>query len=204
MELGLIYSDANSIPPGQDAFPMTGYCVADCTNKLPDSGIYIFASQLHAHLTGRKLWTSHYRNGMSQNNVYPRKYSPFILLPLRYTGTRTRTGWVSELGYSVRPRCYMPGLSKGLEPPTARRRSYNIKYNLPIHKKYQLVEWNDNNIHSLRELYSVSPLNVACLQHDGSPFQNHLLNWTSVSLPHVYSGPYNKERQSYECAALND
>lgn len=34
IELGLIYSDANSIPPGQMAFPITGYCTADCTNKV--------------------------------------------------------------------------------------------------------------------------------------------------------------------------
>ncbi|VDK73706.1 unnamed protein product [Cylicostephanus goldi] len=34
MEIGLIYSDANSIPPGQSAFPLTGHCVADCTSKV--------------------------------------------------------------------------------------------------------------------------------------------------------------------------
>ena len=34
MELGLIYSDANSIPPGQKAFPITAYCVEDCTKKV--------------------------------------------------------------------------------------------------------------------------------------------------------------------------
>lgn len=34
LELGLIYSDANSIPPKQAAFPITGYCVADCTQYV--------------------------------------------------------------------------------------------------------------------------------------------------------------------------
>ncbi|VDL69391.1 unnamed protein product [Nippostrongylus brasiliensis] len=34
MEVGLIYSDANSIPPGQRNFPLTGHCIADCTSKI--------------------------------------------------------------------------------------------------------------------------------------------------------------------------
>ncbi|KJH49969.1 copper type II ascorbate-dependent monooxygenase domain protein [Dictyocaulus viviparus] len=77
MELGLIYSDANSIPPGQSAFTMTGYCVADCTNKLPEQGIHIFATQLHAHMSGRKLFTSHYRHGVKIGEINrDNHYSP--------------------------------------------------------------------------------------------------------------------------------
>ncbi|CEF69436.1 DBH-like monooxygenase protein 1 [Strongyloides ratti] len=77
MELGLIYSDANSIPPGQKAFPMTGYCVPECTKHLPTNGIYIFATQLHAHLTGRKLFTSHFRNGVKIGEINrANHYSP--------------------------------------------------------------------------------------------------------------------------------
>ena len=60
---------------GQHSFPVSAYCTTDCTNKLPEDGIFIFASQLHAHLTGRKLWTSHYRNDVkigeiNRNNHY--------------------------------------------------------------------------------------------------------------------------------------
>lgn len=69
IELGLIYSDANSIPPQQQSFSMTGHCVADCTAKFPPEGINIFASQLHAHLTGRKLFTSHYRNNVKIGEI---------------------------------------------------------------------------------------------------------------------------------------
>ena len=52
IELGLIYSDANSIPPGQKGFPLTSYCIEDCTKKFPKKGITIFGTQLHAHETG--------------------------------------------------------------------------------------------------------------------------------------------------------
>ena len=34
IELGLIYSDANSIPPRQSAWPITGFCPTDCTDKV--------------------------------------------------------------------------------------------------------------------------------------------------------------------------
>ncbi|KAF7639406.1 hypothetical protein Mgra_00001078, partial [Meloidogyne graminicola] len=77
IELGLIYSDANSIPPLQKSWPLTGFCPTECTEKLPSNGIYIFASQLHAHLTGRKLFTSHFRKGRKIGEINrDEHYSP--------------------------------------------------------------------------------------------------------------------------------
>lgn len=77
IELGLIYSDANSIPPQQLAFQLSGHCVTDCTSKFPPNGINIFASQLHAHLTGRKLFTSHFRNNVKIGEINrDNHYSP--------------------------------------------------------------------------------------------------------------------------------
>uniref|UniRef100_A0A0N4ZIM5 DBH-like monooxygenase protein 1 n=1 Tax=Parastrongyloides trichosuri TaxID=131310 RepID=A0A0N4ZIM5_PARTI len=77
MELGLIYSDANSIPPKQKSFPLTGYCVPECSQYLPTHGIYVFATQLHAHLTGKKLFTSHFRNGVKIGEINrANHYSP--------------------------------------------------------------------------------------------------------------------------------
>jgi len=32
MELGLEYSDKMAIPPGLNGFPLSGYCIAECTN----------------------------------------------------------------------------------------------------------------------------------------------------------------------------
>uniref|UniRef100_A0A667I418 Dopamine beta-hydroxylase n=1 Tax=Lynx canadensis TaxID=61383 RepID=A0A667I418_LYNCA len=64
MELGLVYSPVMAIPPQETAFVLTGYCTDKCTQlALPPSGIHIFASQLHTHLTGRKVVTVLVRDG---------------------------------------------------------------------------------------------------------------------------------------------
>lgn len=65
LEIGLEYTDKNSIPPRQEQFDLHGYCVAECTRiGLPENGITIFASQLHTHLTGVRVWTQHIRGGI--------------------------------------------------------------------------------------------------------------------------------------------
>lgn len=53
MELGLEYTDKMAVPQGQLAFPLSGYCIAECTKlALPNKGITVFGSQLHTHLRG--------------------------------------------------------------------------------------------------------------------------------------------------------
>lgn len=80
MEVGLEYNPKNSIPPKIENFNLHGYCLSECTNVgLPDNGITVFASQLHTHLTGRKVWTSVLRNGQVKeilNSDY--HYSPMF------------------------------------------------------------------------------------------------------------------------------
>ncbi|KAK3600154.1 hypothetical protein CHS0354_012277 [Potamilus streckersoni] len=70
MELGLEYTNKMAIPPRQELFSLTGYCIADCTKiGLPPEGIYIFASQLHTHLTGWRVYTKHVREGVELPEV---------------------------------------------------------------------------------------------------------------------------------------
>ncbi|XP_059162618.1 dopamine beta-hydroxylase-like [Physella acuta] len=65
MELGLEYTNKMAVPPGQAVFQLTGYCVHACTRVgLPAQGIHVFASQLHTHLTGRRVYTRHVRGGV--------------------------------------------------------------------------------------------------------------------------------------------
>lgn len=64
MELGLEYTDKMAIPPGQVGFPLSGYCIPECTGiALPKNGITVFGSQLHAHLRGVRILTRHLRDG---------------------------------------------------------------------------------------------------------------------------------------------
>ncbi|KAL4716724.1 hypothetical protein ACJJTC_004843 [Scirpophaga incertulas] len=64
MELGLEYTDKMAIPGGQEHFPLTGYCVPQCTGVgIPPRGIVVFGSQLHTHLTGIAVMTRHFRQG---------------------------------------------------------------------------------------------------------------------------------------------
>ncbi|XP_069862840.1 dopamine beta-hydroxylase [Dipodomys merriami] len=78
MELGLVYTPVMAIPPRETAFMLTGYCTDKCTQlALPPSGIRIFASQLHTHLTGRKVVTVLARDGQEREIVNrDNHYSP--------------------------------------------------------------------------------------------------------------------------------
>lgn len=87
IELGLEYTDKMAIPPKQEAFTLSGHCIAECTGVgLPQSGIYVFGSQLHTHLTGTKVVTRHFRNGeelprMNYDNHYSTHFQEIRLLP---------------------------------------------------------------------------------------------------------------------------
>lgn len=80
MELGLEYTDKMAIPPGQIGFPLSGYCIPECTEvALPRTGITVFGSQLHAHLRGVRILTRHLRNGrelkeLNRDDFYSHHY----------------------------------------------------------------------------------------------------------------------------------
>ncbi|CAF0788379.1 unnamed protein product [Brachionus calyciflorus] len=86
MEVGLEYNSKNSIPPQSLSFHHHGYCLGTCTKySLPKKGVTIFASQLHTHLTGRKVWTSLVRNGkviqiINSDNHYDQMFQEIRLL----------------------------------------------------------------------------------------------------------------------------
>lgn len=87
IELGLEYTDKMAIPAGQEAFTLSGHCIAECTGVgFPQSGIHIFASQLHTHLTGTKVITRHVRDGeelspLNYDNHYSTHFQEIRLLP---------------------------------------------------------------------------------------------------------------------------
>lgn len=58
MELGLEYSDKMAIPQGLTAFPLSGYCISDCTNVVSE-----FTGKLYAttRLTKFEIHNRRYR-----------------------------------------------------------------------------------------------------------------------------------------------
>lgn len=42
MELGLEYTDKMAIPPGIVAFPLNGYCIAECTKIVSKDGTFLW------------------------------------------------------------------------------------------------------------------------------------------------------------------
>uniref|UniRef100_A0A914I147 FAD-binding PCMH-type domain-containing protein n=1 Tax=Globodera rostochiensis TaxID=31243 RepID=A0A914I147_GLORO len=199
IELGLIYSDANSIPPGQSKFPITALCPADCTQKFPINGIFIFASQLHAHLTGRKLFTSVIRDG--KKHIQPLR--PYVhvqpgdvLATTCVYGTLGLKHWTWG-GYGIEDEMcvnyvhYYPAAEVEVCKSAVSNASLHAFFarlgvkdkRLKIHEKYSAVRWTKAKLDSLRELFAVAPLNVACLRHSGELFPGHPTNWSRVPRP---------------------
>nr|CAG4646117.1 EOG090X0318 [Macrothrix elegans] len=87
MELGLEYTDKMAIPPGQEEYTLTGYCLPQCTAvSIPKKGITIFGSQLHTHLLGYRVVTQHFgADGkelpeLDRDNHYSTHYQEIRLL----------------------------------------------------------------------------------------------------------------------------
>ncbi|CAG0879812.1 unnamed protein product [Darwinula stevensoni] len=86
LELGLEYTPKMALPPRMDTFYLSGFCISECTALgLPEEGIMIFGSQLHSHLTGRRIWTRHVREGrelpeLNRDNHYSTHFQEIRIL----------------------------------------------------------------------------------------------------------------------------
>ncbi|KAL3870612.1 hypothetical protein ACJMK2_038660 [Sinanodonta woodiana] len=64
------------IPPGKDAFSITGSCPGDCTRKLMVRNIYVVTAFNHMHYIGQQERFEHLRNGSKlQDFAYDITYS---------------------------------------------------------------------------------------------------------------------------------
>jgi hypothetical protein len=58
------------LPPGLNNIVSKNICPADCTKEgLPDDGVKVFGSMLHAHTVGQAIWVEHIRNGQKLPNI---------------------------------------------------------------------------------------------------------------------------------------
>lgn len=75
----------------KESFELSSHCIAECTSVgLPQSGIHVFASQLHTHLTGTRVITRHIRDGqelqpLNYDDHYSTHFQEIRLLPRRVT-----------------------------------------------------------------------------------------------------------------------
>jgi len=75
LTVGAMVLDFMIIPPRQRSWKSTGVCSKECTREgfkdstLPTGGINVFATLLHTHLAGRKIWIRHLRNGRELPNI---------------------------------------------------------------------------------------------------------------------------------------
>lgn len=234
MEIGVIYGDANSIPPHQAHFEMTGYCTADCTDKFPDDGINVFYTQMHAHLWFKKLWNSLYRDGVKVREFNrDDHYSPHwqhilhlepalnvrrgdVMATTCVADTR-KTKDVILGGYGIGDEMcisylyYYPAteieMCKSAVSNDTLHRFFKQKGvkegSLTIAQKYQAVQWDEENVRDLSELFATAPVNQHCYRADGSTFEGHPTNWSRIDHPHFTYGAFDKMRARQECQALN-
>jgi len=68
---GLDSSKRVLIPPNQPAFPIRSICTKECTGQgIPETGITVFASQLHTHHKGIRVVTEHYRPKFGKDKFF--------------------------------------------------------------------------------------------------------------------------------------
>lgn len=59
LELGLEYTDKMAIPPGQEDFPLSGYCVSECTAVVSNYCLAVCTtySIMHSGRVINSVWT---------------------------------------------------------------------------------------------------------------------------------------------------
>ncbi|CAJ0581531.1 unnamed protein product, partial [Mesorhabditis spiculigera] len=206
MAVGTHWSDSMMIPQGQLDFPLTGFCTPECTSTFPPTGIKIFGSLLHAHLTVTKIWTSIYRQALvstrpSEALRVAGSCKGDTLATTCLHDTRDRTaptysglGLVEEMciNYllyypavdieSCRSEVHNASLYDFIEkrmPPDA-----NLSSPRTTAGDLAALHWGEDDIVALRELYASAPLNVLCLRETGVAVDEEH-DWTNVGLPSV-------------------
>uniref|UniRef100_A0A8C4UEV0 Dopamine beta-hydroxylase n=1 Tax=Falco tinnunculus TaxID=100819 RepID=A0A8C4UEV0_FALTI len=208
MELGLVYTPVMAIPPGEDAFILTGYCTDKCTQMaLPTAGIRIFASQLHTHLAGRKVVTVLSRNGKEQQVVnadghYSPHFQGDVLTTTCTYNTEDRSratvggfGILEEM--CVNYVHYYPQtqleLCKSAVDPGYLHRYFNLvnSFNdeevctcpqVSVPQQFFSIPWNMFNRDVLKSFYSFAPISMHCNKSSAVQFPGE---WEKQPLPKI-------------------
>ncbi|XP_071673312.1 dopamine beta-hydroxylase isoform X3 [Patagioenas fasciata] len=202
MELGLVYTPVMAIPPGEDAFILTGYCTDKCTQlALPAAGIHIFASQLHTHLAGRKVVTVLSRDGRERQVVNAdRHYSPHfqeIRMLKEVVAVFPGDELITTCTYNTEDRSRATvtqlELCKSAVDPGYLHRYFNLvnRFNdeevctcpqVSVPQQFFSVPWNTFNRDVLKSLYSFAPISMHCNKSSAVRFPGE---WEKQPLPSI-------------------
>uniref|UniRef100_A0A8D0LBH8 Dopamine beta-hydroxylase n=1 Tax=Sphenodon punctatus TaxID=8508 RepID=A0A8D0LBH8_SPHPU len=188
MELGLVYTPMMAIPPGETQFLLTGYCTDKCTQvALPPSGIHIFASQLHTHLTGRKVVTVLSREGKERmivnadNHYSPHFQGDALMTTCTYNTEDRSRATVGGFGI-MEEMCvnyvhYYPQTQLELCKSTVDSGYLHRYFNLvnrfndeeicmcplaSVSQQFSAIPWNSFNRDVLKSLYDFAPISMHC------------------------------------------
>uniref|UniRef100_A0A4W2BW45 Dopamine beta-hydroxylase n=1 Tax=Bos indicus x Bos taurus TaxID=30522 RepID=A0A4W2BW45_BOBOX len=203
MELGLAYTPVMAIPPQETAFVLTGYCTDKCTQlALPASGIHIFASQLHTHLTGRKVVTVLARDGreteiVNRDNHYSPHFQEIRMLKKVVSVQPGGFGILEEM--CVNYVHYYPQtqleLCKSAVDPGFLHKYFRLvnRFNseevctcpqASVPEQFASVPWNSFNREVLKALYGFAPISMHCNRSSAVRFQGE---WNRQPLPEIVS-----------------
>uniref|UniRef100_A0A915KXG4 Tyramine beta-hydroxylase n=1 Tax=Romanomermis culicivorax TaxID=13658 RepID=A0A915KXG4_ROMCU len=189
LETGLEYTNRMAIPPGQTMFPLSGYCMSECTDRL------------HSHLTGREIETivAHEGRGWEYLNT-DRHYSPHwqeirlikpvtvypgdsLITTCRYVTTKKNNVTFGGLSISdemcVNYMHYYPYVDleacKSAVDPDDLSRFFDffaIKNNSTTSQKYSSIDWNEaDNVAKLHLLYKNGRHKPECRRKNGELYQ---------------------------------
>ncbi|XP_036185085.1 dopamine beta-hydroxylase isoform X2 [Myotis myotis] len=204
MELGLVYTPVMAIPPGEAAFVLTGYCTDKCTQlALPPSGIHIFASQLHTHLTGRKVVTVLARDGreraiVNRDNHYSPHFQEIRMLK-EVVSVHPGDVLITSCTYNTEDRTLATvtqlELCKSAVDAGFLQKYFHLvnRFNseevctcpqTSVPEQFASVPWNSFSRDVLQALYGFAPLAMHCNKSSAVRFQGE---WDLQPLPEIVS-----------------
>ncbi|XP_056637105.1 tyramine beta-hydroxylase isoform X2 [Diorhabda sublineata] len=158
IELGLEYTDKMAIPPGQDSFSLTGYCISSCTAM------------------GHTLITKCDYNTKDRENITLGGFSISDEMCVNY---------IHYFPASELEVCKSSISDQALHTFFRYMNEWENQYTLPdngISDNYKAIKWNRMRIQLLDEVYNESPISMQCNMSSGDRFPGY---WENAPLPYL-------------------
>ncbi|CAJ0575545.1 unnamed protein product, partial [Mesorhabditis spiculigera] len=195
LQTGTMWSDAMSVPPKQEAFPLHGHCAPECTSFFPPEGIRVFASMLHAHKTTQAIWTSIFRDGQKigelnrddnfgaqgqhRDALEPPVVSDRLVTTCVHNTMKrvnmTHSGLGGHEEMCINYIHYYPRMEVAAcqsQVTNASLQAFFERENVPrsaksVAEQFAKIDWNGSTVARLQEYYETAPLRIHCLDELG-------------------------------------